>query len=189
MNAVKFFSDRDVRNWYGGRDYFVFGTASYHLPSSLQEFLDGTTLECANVHHLGATSPFPYRWKNFASEYEVQVPYSVEEVQQYLYRFNTATSIMVAVPSTRYFSGSFTKKKIDMIKEKVFVEVGNLSRGEVPTVSSFRVRLGHEVGIRYFLQGLFYNISFSRILHYPVTKVGLVYPHPNGIAGYKVFYV
>ena len=179
VNSVKFFSDRDVRNWYGGRDFFVYGTPSYRLPETVGDFLRETTLSCGDAIHLGATTPFRYKWRNFASEYEIILGVPVGELQQYLYRYNMATSVLVATPSTRYFSGSFSKKKMDIKEEDVFVSFGEVTEGDIPTVSKMSVRLGHEVGIRYFLQGLLHDVSFIRILKCSVVKTALIYHRVN----------
>jgi hypothetical protein len=107
------------------------------------------------------------------------VDFPPKVVEEYMYRLNMSTSIMVAVPATRYFSGSFSKKKMDMKAEKVFWSVNNLAEGEIPTQTTMRISLGHEVGIRYFLQALFYDVSFSRVLKMGVSKTKLLYA-PTG---------
>lgn len=168
VNSMRFFSDRDARNWYGGIDEFIIRTqrpVTVDEILSLNKYLSPGMRVCTSGS-LGDK----YDWKSYFGEYTVMADVSVAEVIYSIEQLKEKKIVEVAIPSTRYFSGTFSKKKLDIKAEGVYhkVEV----RGFIGR-TAIAVELGSEVGIRYFLQALFPHIAFSRILQFNVKKYGV----------------
>lgn len=168
VNSLRFFSDRDARNWYGGIDDFIMST---RRPVTVDEVLElnqylSPGMRVCTLGNLGDK----YNWKSYYGRYEVLADVGMGEVMAAIREFDKREVIEVAIPSTRYFSGTFSKKKLDMKAEKVHLKVMII---EASGRSKLEIELGSEVGIRYFLQALFPHIAFSRILQYEITKYGV----------------
>jgi radical SAM superfamily enzyme YgiQ (UPF0313 family) len=168
VNSLRFFSDRDARNWYGGIDEFLMTTqrfVSIDEVLALNKYLAPGMRVCT----LGSSRD-KYDWKSYYGKYKVLTDVGMGEVVGACVELDKRDVVEVAIPSTRYFSGTFSKKKIDMKAEKVYYKV--TARG-VAGKTELEIELGSEVGIRYFLQGLFPHIAFSRILQFDVRKNGV----------------
>lgn len=171
VNSVRFFSDRDARNWYGGIDEFIISTQQ---PVTIEEVLSlnkylSPGMSICSMGGLGDK----YDWKLYYGRYEVLTDVSRREADIAIKALDSKKSLEVAIPSTRYFSGTFSKKKLDIKAEsvihRVFIDYSFRVQGKCQLI----VELGSEVGIRHFLQALFPHVSFSRILQFDVQKFGV----------------
>ena len=175
INSMHFFSDRDARNWYDSCDFFAVSTQRevtkeefIHLNKEFFPFRIVDTLYVGNEEDKRPS------WNKYYSRYTVGAKVSEAEARELISIYDRLDSVVVSVPSTRYFSGTFSKKKLDMRQAKVFGEARVVSDWGMPYYCQLVVELGHEVGIRYFLQALFYNTAFSKILRFGVTKENLM---------------
>jgi radical SAM superfamily enzyme YgiQ (UPF0313 family) len=165
VNQMIFLSDRDNRNWYGGYDYLLMATQR-EVSDHEYRSLNCETLpyfELGRRKELGAKRP---RLKNVISEYKVQTGmWSRQMLNVYLKTFQNAKKVVVLQRATRYFSGT-RKKEIDL-KKIIFWDVRIEDYGVV------KIWLSHDVDIRVFLKGFFFNKSSRKILSFSVEKVGL----------------
>lgn len=171
VNSMRFFSDRDARNWYGGIDNFVIRTqkpVTIDEALALNKYLSPGMSICT-MGNLGDK----YVWKSYYGRYAILADVSARDAQAAIKELEEKEVVEVAVPSTRYFSGTFSKKKLDIkaegVKHTAIVYDSFKIQGKVMLI----VHLGGGVGIRYFLQALFPHVSFARILQFDVKKYGV----------------
>jgi len=95
VNSVKFFSDREARNWYGGVDHFVFSSRDDNILGMCER------LSFIEVYRfLGREGTFKIHWKRLINEFAVEGDISGLSVKSYYESLQNSSEVIVAIPST-----------------------------------------------------------------------------------------
>ena len=127
-------------------------------------FVEGMFL--TDVIDAGSKKP---KWSKYYSEYVIETHFNVFDLQRFYMDFLEQEKVIVLIPETRYFSGE-RKKPFDVKTKGVFndVEIEDLG-----VCASIRLKLHEQVGVRYFLKGLFPGLSTKKLNKFSIRKENL----------------
>jgi hypothetical protein len=177
VNSLRFNSERANRNWFGGRDFVFIGSTRSLTTVDLEKINRHVIgIQFGQIRDLGNKKP---KYSKYVGEYQVALGMKRSKLESYCLEIESKKKLEILAPETRYFSGE-RKKIVDLKAEGVYYNLEIIAFGD--DLAQLRVKLSDKVGIRYFLKGLFPDMSFKRILDYSIWKLNL-YHHLHVAVG------
>ena len=166
--TLHFSGVRANRNWYVGRDFVFMGS----LESVTIQMLLGLNKHLNHIQFdslLGLQSIKKPKFATYLGGYKIATEgLSRSKLASYILEIESAEKLEILAPETRYFSGE-RKKIFDLKTPGVYKSLEIFSDNEPELL----VKLNDKVGIRYFLKGLLSDVSFRRIMTFPIWKTNL----------------
>jgi len=172
VNQQHFFTDRESRNWYGGKEYIGIGTKE---PVYSEDF-EKLNIEMVGLKVVGFIE-LPYgkfSWSRFISTYNIVLHLPYSQVVQRLDEIRALSEFIVKVPPDKY-SASRRGRNIDLkscVFEPIVEDVGSATRMELLLSNTMPVRL--------LIKAIFDKIVSKKVYTFDINKTDLIYQTKSG---------